>query len=981
MMIRNPRTAADFAITLILSTLAVACEETTEPDSGGQPSAIATVSAATQAGTVGAAVATPPRVRVTDQTGAGAPGVIVRFSVLEGGGFVTGSAPETDANGEAAVGSWVLGTAPGPQRLSARVEGLDPVLFQATASPGPAARIRIASGDGQTGRAGEVIDLAVTVMDEFANPVGANASVHFEVVSGGGSVGTSTGTTGPDSRALREWTLGGQLGMQSARARLTNGASVLFTAHVNPGPATVIRIVSGDGQTGTAGQLLRNELVVEIEDAFGNKAAGDPLAFMLSDDGFITPAQPTADHEGRARVAWTLARQPGANAAKASVAGGASVTFNAVGQVGPPAGFRIISGDQQSAPAGTTLQPIVVEVIDAAGNPAGPGIGVTFASTFGGGVFSPAAATTDVNSRAQSTWTLGFTAGTNTGTVALSNHPAIAMTITATVTTGASNQIAIVSGDGQTAGAGATLPLPLVVRVFDGLGQPVPGATVNFAVNTGGGSISAAQVLTNAAGEASVTWTLGGVTGIQNVAASLPTGASVLFTANVVSGPPALLVLVSGDAQTGTAGASLPAPLVMRVTDSGGNPVAGATVTFTVTGGGGSFSPTSAVTGATGLAQSTWTLGSVPGANTGVASLPVVVGQDINVSATGQAPPFGVIALGDFSCGIANVGFCWGPNGQGQIGDGTTTQRTQPTLVTGPLAFSMMSVGQNHACGIVSGTAYCWGANADGQIGDGTTTATSTPTIVSGGNSFARISAGLAFTCAVTTTGTALCWGRNSSGQLGDGTTVAKSTPTAVSGAIVFASIHTGGTFACGLDTTGAAFCWGANSDGQIGDGTTVAKTTPTAVSGGFTFASLSTGAAHACALDALGAARCWGENGFGTVGDGTTTDRTAPTAVSGGFVFTMVDAGADHTCGVTTAGAARCWGRNVNGQLGDGTMTQSSTPIAVSGGYTFNRVEAGAAHSCGTTAGTSYCWGLNNGRLGDGTTTQSLIPVAVIQP
>ncbi|MEE9185128.1 MAG: serine/threonine protein kinase, partial [Acidimicrobiia bacterium] len=69
------------------------------------------------------------------------------------------------------------------------------------------------------------------------------------------------------------------------------------------------------------------------------------------------------------------------------------------------------------------------------------------------------------------------------------------------------------------------------------------------------------------------------------------------------------------------------------------------------------------------------------------------------------------------------------------------------------------------------GEPYCWGRNRDGQLGDGTTTPRLTPTLVSGGLSFASLSAGLRHTCGVTTGGEAYCWGLNRDGQLGDGTT------------------------------------------------------------------------------------------------------------------------------------------------------------------------------------------------------------------
>ena len=70
---------------------------------------------------------------------------------------------------------------------------------------------------------------------------------------------------------------------------------------------------------------------------------------------------------------------------------------------------------------------------------------------------------------------------------------------------------------------------------------------------------------------------------------------------------------LSGDNQTGTAGSALPNPLIVKVTNSAGNPQAGVTVNFAVTSGGGSVSPTSAVTGTNGQASTVLTLGTTAG--------------------------------------------------------------------------------------------------------------------------------------------------------------------------------------------------------------------------------------------------------------------------------------------------------------------------------------------------------------------------------
>jgi alpha-tubulin suppressor-like RCC1 family protein len=86
--------------------------------------------------------------------------------------------------------------------------------------------------------------------------------------------------------------------------------------------------------------------------------------------------------------------------------------------------------------------------------------------------------------------------------------------------------------------------------------------------------------------------------------------------------------------------------------------------------------------------------------------------------------------------------------------------------------------GLEHTCGVTTGgSAYCWGDNDHGQLGDGTTVDRTTPVPVANGLSFASLTAGGGHTCGLTTAGTAYCWGYNFAGQLGDGTTVDRTTP------------------------------------------------------------------------------------------------------------------------------------------------------------------------------------------------------------
>jgi alpha-tubulin suppressor-like RCC1 family protein len=345
---------------------------------------------------------------------------------------------------------------------------------------------------------------------------------------------------------------------------------------------------------------------------------------------------------------------------------------------------------------------------------------------------------------------------------------------------------------------------------------------------------------------------------------------------------------------------------------------------------------------------------------------------------------------GNATCGIttASVGYCWGNNSLGQLGNAATTNSTTPIKIFGGLTFSSISVGglQGFTCGLTTaGAAYCWGYNDYGQLGTGNFTNTIVPVPVTGKLTFTALSAGESGqACALVAGGAAYCWGYNGSGQLGNGSVAYSSSPLPVSGGLSFASISAGENGqTCGVTLGGAGYCWGYNVDGELGNGTGINSPTPVAVSGGFSFKSISAGFMSTCGVTTSGAAVCWGDNTYGELGNGSTANSKVPAAVSGGLTFAAVSVGDAFACGLTTSGAAYCWGYANQGQLGTGTAARSSTPVAVAGGIIFASINAGYASACAVTpGGAAYCWGDNAfGEIGNQSIVAALRPALVVTP
>lgn len=334
-----------------------------------------------------------------------------------------------------------------------------------------------------------------------------------------------------------------------------------------------------------------------------------------------------------------------------------------------------------------------------------------------------------------------------------------------------------------------------------------------------------------------------------------------------------------------------------------------------------------------------------------------------------------------------NTVWCWGSNGNGQLG---VAQSVVPTRATSPVRSDALpggrvavkiAAGALHTCVLAQdGTVWCWGYNGYGAVsGSGVDIAeprqvvlpTSAQSVFAGGDN----------SCALLADKTVMCWGLNSFGQLGIGTSDnnVNGTPGLVTNIpqnFEIADLAIGQGHMCAVSTTNAVWCWGGTSSGKIAVVPGVNVTSPQSLTvGSGTATRASAGEEHTCVALATSVS-CFGDNSFGQLGFtpfGDTNVTPVPTAM--GATVEDVVAGSDFTCVRLRNATPRCWGGNSLSQLGTGTSSTTSreTPEVVNGlDATVIDIAVAGSHGCALLAsGEVRCWGYNQqGQLGVGDRT-----------
>jgi alpha-tubulin suppressor-like RCC1 family protein len=425
---------------------------------------------------------------------------------------------------------------------------------------------------------------------------------------------------------------------------------------------------------------------------------------------------------------------------------------------------------------------------------------------------------------------------------------------------------------GRVGGAVAGRP---AVRLLNVQGEPLRRLPVTFQVRNGSGTLGASSdttliVMSDTAGLATVSWTLGRRPGAHTLTAAAG-GQQVTISARAIG----FLQIVAGEGHS-------------CALSFGGEP---------------------------------WCWGRNHLGQTGVGQISPATGMS-PVSASPSLTTITSVSA-NHTCGLRRDGtaLCWGDGRWGQTGQGALKVDSVPRPLGTLHTWRAISASGLHTCAVTpAGNAWCWGFNNYGQLGNGAQEDAGAPQPVSGGLRFSAIATGLIHTCALDLAGAAWCWGDWTS--QGSPLPNARLTPAAIGGP-AFASITAGRNHACALTSAGTAYCWGANFGGQLGDGTEVGRSVPTPVAGGLSFVQIVAGTNYTCGRTAAGAAWCWGLDvaPFAT--------RSVPNPVPGTLRFVHLAAGG-HTCGIADDTTAWCWGSNDFTQLGNNSFVASATPVQV---------------------------------------------------
>jgi alpha-tubulin suppressor-like RCC1 family protein len=243
----------------------------------------------------------------------------------------------------------------------------------------------------------------------------------------------------------------------------------------------------------------------------------------------------------------------------------------------------------------------------------------------------------------------------------------------------------------------------------------------------------------------------------------------------------------------------------------------------------------------------------------------------------------------DFSLAARGDGsvWAWGADDVGQLGDGGLVSRATPQQVPGLSGIVAVAADPSWRSSYAlrsDGTVWAWGSNLDGQLGDGSLTDRRTPVQVKGLTDVVALAARSAHVLALRADGSVWSWGTNGFGELGRGLAADRALLAGpVPGLSDIVAVAGGPGFSLALDSSGHVWAWGFNLFGELGDGTTTSQSAPEQLAAPANVIAIGASYGTSYAATAAGALYSWGTDEFGELGNGSvsSTPQLTPELVT----------------------------------------------------------------------------------------------------
>lgn len=291
-----------------------------------------------------------------------------------------------------------------------------------------------------------------------------------------------------------------------------------------------------------------------------------------------------------------------------------------------------------------------------------------------------------------------------------------------------------------------------------------------------------------------------------------------------------------------------------------------------------------------------------------------------------------------------------------------------------------IATGNRHKAAIrLDGTLWTWGNNQNGQLGNGTTTGKTEPVQIGTDTDWLKIFVGSFTTFAIKIDGTLWAWGNNANGCAGIGDILISTDPVQVGTDSDWEIVASGHDHTIALKTDGTLWAWGTNTYGELGIGTTGNSVKyPERVGTANDWAFVEAGVNFSAAIKTDRTLWLCGYNPFGNLGNGTTQDAATfaqpDTAAS---AWAAVALGEYHTLAVKTDGTLWGWGRNENGQLGNGACNDAFLPVQIGTDDDWRTISAGLNTTLALKTDNSL-WAWSNKGTAQNKITHSSLPVKI---